>query len=78
MLVCSNLTGSNKFPLLAIGKFKKPRCFQVVSYLPVDYEANRTAWMYLRHGVSRTPLPHLSSFCRVADARPGLLIPAPT
>ena len=45
ILVCSNMTGSDKLPLLAIGKFKKPRCFQGVSYLPVDYEANRTAWM---------------------------------
>ena len=45
MLVCSNMTGSNKLPLLEIEKFKKPRCSEVVSYLPVDYETNRTAWM---------------------------------
>ena len=39
------MTGSEKLPLLAIGNFKKPRCFRGVSYLPVEYEANKNAWM---------------------------------
>jgi hypothetical protein len=30
---------------LVIGKSKKPRCFKNVKSLPVDYEANKTAWM---------------------------------
>ena len=45
ILVCANMSGSEKLPLLAIGKFKKPRCFRGVTCLPVEYEANRNAWM---------------------------------
>ena len=32
-------------PLLTFGKFMKPRCFQGVSCLPTEYEANSSAWM---------------------------------
>ena len=39
------MTGSEKLPLLEIGKFKKSRCFWGVSYFPVDYETNNNAWM---------------------------------
>ena len=45
VLVCANMTGTEKLPLLVIGKFAKPRCFKNVSRLPVQYEANRKAWM---------------------------------
>ena len=45
ILVCANMSDSEKLPLLAIGKFKKPRCFRGVTCLPVEYEANRNAWM---------------------------------
>ena len=34
-----------KLPLLVIGKAKKPRCFSGVHCLPLDYEANKRAWM---------------------------------
>ena len=45
VLVCANMTGTEKLPLLVIGKFAKQRCFKNVSRLPVQYEANRKAWM---------------------------------
>lgn len=44
-LVCANMTGTEKKPLFTIGKFKKPRCFRGVSQLPVEYDANKSAWM---------------------------------
>ena len=45
ILVCTNMTGYEKLPLLAIGKFKKPRCFRGVTCLQTGYEANKNAWM---------------------------------
>ena len=44
-LVCANMTGSQKLPLLVIGKFARPRCFKNVRTLPVQYESNTKAWM---------------------------------
>lgn len=45
MLVGANMDGSEKLPLLMIGKAVKPRCFKSVKSLPVQYEANKKAWM---------------------------------
>ena len=45
LMVGANMDGSEKLPLLAIGKFAKPRCFKGVHSLPVAYEANKKAWM---------------------------------
>ena len=45
VLVCSNMTGTAKLPLLVVGRFAKPRCFGNVQTLPVQYEANHKAWM---------------------------------
>ena len=45
VLVCANMTGTEKCPLLIIGKSKVPRCFRGVRQLPTDYDANKTAWM---------------------------------
>ena len=39
------MDGSEKLPLLAIGKFAKPRCFKGVNSLPLDYKANKKAWV---------------------------------
>ena len=44
-LVCANMTGTEKKPLFTIVKFKNPRCFQGVTRLPVEYDANKNAWM---------------------------------
>ncbi|XP_052034644.1 tigger transposable element-derived protein 4 [Apodemus sylvaticus] len=41
----TNMDGSEKLPLLIIGKNRAPRCFKGIKSLPVYYEANRTAWM---------------------------------
>ena len=43
--VCANMDGSDKMQLLVIGKFQNPRCFKNVKSLPVQYFANRKAWM---------------------------------
>lgn len=43
--VCANMSGTEKLPLLVIGKSKNPRCFKNVKSLPVDYKANSKAWM---------------------------------
>ena len=45
VLVAANMSGNDKLPLLVIGKFAKPRCFNGVQTLPVHYEANKKAWM---------------------------------
>lgn len=45
VLVTANMDGSVKEKLLVIGKFRNPRCFKNVKRLPVNYEANRRAWM---------------------------------
>ncbi|NWR58009.1 TIGD4 protein, partial [Bucorvus abyssinicus] len=41
----TNMDGSEKLPLLVIGKNKRPRFFKDVTSLLVDYEANDTALM---------------------------------
>jgi len=45
VLPCANMTGTDKLPLLVIGKALKPRCFKGVKTLPTDYTANKKAWM---------------------------------
>lgn len=45
VMVCSNMSGSEKIKLLVIGKSKNPRCFKNVKSLEVDYDYNRKAWM---------------------------------
>lgn len=45
VFVCANLTGTEKRKLLVIGKSLKPRCFKNVKSLPVNYMANKKAWM---------------------------------
>ena len=45
VLVGANADGSEKLPLLVIGKSKKPRCFKNVNSLPVVYDASKKAWM---------------------------------
>lgn len=44
VLVGSNSNGTEKVPLLVIGKSAKPRCFKNRT-VPVDYLANKRAWM---------------------------------
>jgi hypothetical protein len=45
--LCCNGDGTEKLPLLFIGKFGKPRCFKKIEYMPLqfDYKSNKTAWM---------------------------------
>ncbi|XP_043828483.1 tigger transposable element-derived protein 4 [Dromiciops gliroides] len=47
LVVGANMDGSEKLPLLVIGKNKNPHCFNNVKSLPVHYEANRMAWLTL-------------------------------
>ncbi|XP_056640897.1 uncharacterized protein LOC130447879 [Diorhabda sublineata] len=39
------MSGTEKFPILLIGKSKSPRCFKGVKTLPVNYRNNKKAWM---------------------------------
>ncbi|ELT97966.1 hypothetical protein CAPTEDRAFT_146732, partial [Capitella teleta] len=43
VLVCANMTGTSKLPLLVIGNSAKPRCFKHVKSLPCEYKANQSA-----------------------------------
>ncbi|XP_046976413.1 tigger transposable element-derived protein 6-like [Vanessa cardui] len=45
LLQCVNMSGTDKLPLLIIGKSKRPRCFKGVKTLPVDYANNTKTWM---------------------------------
>ncbi|XP_062055045.1 tigger transposable element-derived protein 4 [Lepus europaeus] len=45
LVIGTNMDGSEKLPLLVIGKNKNPHCFKGIKSLPVHYEANRMAWM---------------------------------
>lgn len=47
VLVCANMSGSDRCKLLVIGKAKQPRCMKNLDRgaLPVNYDANKTAWM---------------------------------
>ncbi|XP_010811977.2 tigger transposable element-derived protein 4 isoform X1 [Bos taurus] len=45
LVVGTNMDGSEKLPLLLIGKNRNPRCFKGIQSLPVCYEANKMAWM---------------------------------
>lgn len=45
LLLGANMDGSEKLPPLMIGKSKKPRCFSKVKTLPMEYLANKKAWM---------------------------------
>lgn len=44
-LFCANEDGSEKLPVLVIGKFGKPRCFKNIRTLPCSYDFNKKAWM---------------------------------
>ena len=47
VLPCANMSGTEKLPLLVIGKFAKPRCFtgMNMSRLPTQYKDQKRAWM---------------------------------
>lgn len=44
-MVCANMDGSEKLPLMVIGKFERPRCFKNIKTLPLNYKFNKKAWM---------------------------------
>lgn len=45
VLVGANMDGSEKLPLLVIGKSKNPRCFKNIKSKAVPYEGNKKPWM---------------------------------
>jgi transposase-like protein len=46
VLPCANMTGSEKLPLLVIGKWANPRCFKARNRpVPLEYKSQRAAWM---------------------------------
>ena len=44
-MVCGNMSGTDKRPLLVISKSSKPRCFNNIKSFPTEYDANKKAWM---------------------------------
>ncbi|UYV73092.1 TIGD4 [Cordylochernes scorpioides] len=44
VLVCCNMDGSEKLPLLYIGKYRRPRCFHGMN-IPSNYHLKKKAWM---------------------------------
>lgn len=45
VVLCANMTGTEKWPLLSVGKFMNPRSFEGIRKLPVLYEGNHRAWV---------------------------------
>ena len=45
LVMCANMTGSDKLPVLVLGKSANPRCFKGVKTLPCPYRSNKRAWM---------------------------------
>lgn len=45
LLVGANMDGTEKLPLLMVGKSANPRCFKNVKSKPVDYVSSSRAWM---------------------------------
>ena len=45
LLVAANMDGSDKLPLLTIGKFEKRRCMKNIKSLPTSYKWNSKSWM---------------------------------
>jgi len=43
--ICTNMAGTEKLSLPVTGKSKNPRGFTNVKSLPVEYKANKRAWM---------------------------------
>ena len=45
VLCCATLAGTHRIRVCVVGKYKKPCCFKNVTYLPVDYHVQSSAWM---------------------------------
>lgn len=45
VLVAANADGSEKLPLLMLGKSPRPRCFKNIKRLPCEYKNQARAWM---------------------------------
>lgn len=45
VLVGANMSGNEKLPLMTIGHSANPRCFKNVKKMPLEYKANKKAWM---------------------------------
>lgn len=45
LLIGANMSGSEKLPLLMIGRSANPRCFKNIKKKPINYMSNAKAWM---------------------------------
>ena len=45
LLIGANTDGTEKLPLIMIGKSENPRCFKKVKTKPIEYKANKKTWM---------------------------------
>ena len=44
-MACANATGTHRLPLLAIGKYQRPRCLKEINNFPIKYVSQKKAWM---------------------------------
>lgn len=45
VLLCANASGTHRVKPLVIGKSERPRAFRGLTHLPVNYKAQKSAWM---------------------------------
>lgn len=45
LMLCANMSGTEKLTPLLIGKYRRPHCFKNIHSLPLEYEFNSKAWM---------------------------------
>jgi hypothetical protein len=83
VLICANMTGTDKKRLFVIGKSQTPHCFKNVKKLPVEYAANKKAWMtsdifqqYISKWGSRVSSDSLVSDYGLDDRAIGVRSPA--
>lgn len=48
LFVGANMDGTEKLPLLMIGKSANPRCFKNIKSKPIQYKVNKKTWMSLQ------------------------------
>uniref|UniRef100_UPI00398F1AAA jerky protein homolog n=1 Tax=Pristiophorus japonicus TaxID=55135 RepID=UPI00398F1AAA len=45
ILNCANAAGEHRLPLLVIGKSRKPQALKGIAHLPVNFKAQKSAWL---------------------------------
>ncbi|BFZ00329.1 hypothetical protein BsWGS_03368 [Bradybaena similaris] len=81
VLPCANAAGSHRLQLVVIGKFIRPRALKGVLHLPVDYRAQKNAWMdrtifsdWFHHHFVPAVKNHLSTVPNLPNSKAVLLL----